>query len=131
MPAGIQATVESGFATLVFLDSSLKGPALGKLLAIGGPELIDKSTRGTRPSYTVPENIAREAGLLDDDLRTDHEREADDQGVPLGIAAEEPATDQPAEAGPTIGAVEVPAPAVKRPARKAAAKAPAKSADWV
>ncbi|UYL88125.1 hypothetical protein SEA_EVAA_14 [Gordonia phage Evaa] len=66
MPEGIIATVDEGFATLDFVDRSLRGPAIQKLLEIGGPETIETLTRsGPRRQYRVPEGNAREAGLLD------------------------------------------------------------------
>lgn len=70
MPQGIVATVDNGFATLDFVDHSLRGPALVKLLEIGGPETIQTvSRRGPRRQYIVPEGNAREAGLLDTQAR--------------------------------------------------------------
>lgn len=66
MPAGIVATIEDGFATLDFVDKTLKGRALAKLIEVGGPRSIDIDTHsGRRYLYTVPEGNAREAGLLD------------------------------------------------------------------
>lgn len=66
MPQGIVATVDNGFATLDFVDTALRGPALVKLLEIGGPETIQTvSRRGPRRQYIVPEGNAREAGLID------------------------------------------------------------------
>ncbi|QPX62129.1 hypothetical protein PBI_INDLOVU_14 [Mycobacterium phage Indlovu] len=67
MPEGIVATVEDGYATLDFVDPTLRGAALTKLLDIGGPGTIETLTRvGPRRQYRVPEGNAREAGLLDD-----------------------------------------------------------------
>ncbi len=67
MPDGIVATVEDdGFATLDFVDQSLRGPSLATLLNIGGPDSIETLTRrGPRRLYRVPEGNAREAGLID------------------------------------------------------------------
>ena len=65
MPAGVEAVVEDGFARLTFLDESLVGTALGRLLAIGGPGTIETDTGGIRRAFVVPEGNAREAGLLD------------------------------------------------------------------
>lgn len=68
MPEGVIATVDGGFATLDFVDTSLRGPALDKLLDIGGPGTIETLTRvkgSPRRQYRVPEGNAREAGLLD------------------------------------------------------------------
>lgn len=84
MPAGVDVVVEDGFAAIEFVDPSLRGPGLGKLLAVGTPpELIEKVTR-PRLAYIVPEGDARVAGLLD---------EADVQDaivgtvhVPVGVA---------------------------------------------
>ncbi|AYD82011.1 hypothetical protein I5G60_gp16 [Mycobacterium phage Saguaro] len=68
MPQGIIATVDDGFATIDFVDPSLRGPALTRLVEIGGPETIETLTRvGPRRQYRVPEGNAREAGLLDDE----------------------------------------------------------------
>ena len=68
MPQGIIATVDNGFALVDFVDKSLRGPALAKLVEIGGPESIETVTRvGPRRQYRVPEGNAREAGLLDDE----------------------------------------------------------------
>ncbi|QNL30140.1 hypothetical protein SEA_MARIOKART_13 [Gordonia phage Mariokart] len=67
MPEGIIAEVDEGFATIDFVDRSLRGPGLAKLIEIGGGESIDTLTRsGPRRQYRVPEGNAREAGLLDD-----------------------------------------------------------------
>ncbi|AWN04217.1 hypothetical protein FDJ57_gp16 [Gordonia phage Sour] len=67
MPEGIIAEIDGGFATLDFVDRSLRGPALQKLLEIGGPETIETLTRsGPRRQYRVPEGNAREAGLIDE-----------------------------------------------------------------
>lgn len=68
MPAGIEVVVEEGFATIDFVDGTLRGPGLAKLLEVGTPpEAIEKLTReGPRAVYVVPEGNAREAGLLDE-----------------------------------------------------------------
>lgn len=68
MPAGIEVVVEEGFATIDFIDGTLRGPGLAKLLEVGTPpEAIEKLTReGPRAVYVVPEGNAREAGLLDE-----------------------------------------------------------------
>lgn len=66
MPEGIIVEVEDGFATVDFVDRSLRGPGLNKLLEFG-PETVETLTRsGPRRVYRVPEGNAREAGLLDD-----------------------------------------------------------------
>lgn len=66
MPDGVIVEVADGFATLDFVDSALRGPALNQLLAIGGPASIETITRdGPRRKYRVPEGNADEAGLLD------------------------------------------------------------------
>ncbi|UBF41618.1 hypothetical protein SEA_ANARQUE_15 [Gordonia phage AnarQue] len=65
MPEGIIAEVEDGFATIDFVDRSLRGPGLSKLLEFG-PETVETLTRsGPRRVYRVPEGNAREVGLLD------------------------------------------------------------------
>lgn len=67
MAEGIQVEVENGFAHIQFLDKSKGGPAITKLLELGGPELIDVDTRSNpRKTYIVPEGMARDAGLLDE-----------------------------------------------------------------
>ncbi|URM86112.1 hypothetical protein SEA_BIGGITYBASS_12 [Gordonia phage BiggityBass] len=67
MPEGIIAEIDEGFATLDFVDRSLRGPALQKLIDIGGPHSIETLTRsGPRRQYRVPEGNAREAGLIDE-----------------------------------------------------------------
>lgn len=64
MPAGIEAVIEDGFATLDFIDRSLVGPSLAKLAAQGSR--VTKETRtGPRARYTMPEGDAVAAGLLD------------------------------------------------------------------
>lgn len=66
MPVGVDVVVEDGFATIEFVDRSLRGPGLAKLLEVGTPpELIDKVTI-PRLAYIVPEGNARLAGLLDE-----------------------------------------------------------------
>ena len=66
MPAGVDVLVEDGFATIDFVDRAKRGPGLGALLAVGGPELIETLTRtGPRTLFRVPEGNAREAGLID------------------------------------------------------------------
>jgi hypothetical protein len=69
MPTGIETFVDNGFATVDFVDPSLRGQALTKLSEIGGPESIETITRdGPRRKYRVPEGNAREAGLIDTPL---------------------------------------------------------------
>jgi hypothetical protein len=64
MPAGIEASIEDGFATLDFLDRSLVGPALEALRQAGSK--VSKETRvGPRARYTMPEGDAIAAGLID------------------------------------------------------------------
>jgi hypothetical protein len=66
MPKGVETHVDNGFAVIDFVDPSLRGPALAKLLDIGCPSTIETITReGPRRKYRVPEGNAREAGLLD------------------------------------------------------------------
>lgn len=67
MPAGVDVIVDGGVATIDFVDRSLLGPGLAKLLSVAPAELVHKRTRGgPRPTYVVPEEYARAAGLLDD-----------------------------------------------------------------
>ena len=85
MPQGITATVDAGFATLDFVDPALRGPALTRLLDIGGPESIETLTRrGPRRLYRVPEGNAREAGLLD--KRKTHPSAPAGAGIDSGFA---------------------------------------------
>lgn len=66
MAEGVIAEVVDGVATLEFSDPAKKGPALARLLEIGGPGSIQTLTReGPRRRYRVPEGNAAEAGLLD------------------------------------------------------------------
>lgn len=65
MPEGIAVVVEDGHATIEFVDQSKRGEALNKLLKAGGPDAVHKVTR-PRVAYTVPEDVARAAGLLDE-----------------------------------------------------------------
>lgn len=63
---GVEVVVSDGFATIDFIDRELRGPALARLIDIGGPDSIEPLTRrGPRKRYRVPEGNAREAGLLD------------------------------------------------------------------
>lgn len=86
MAEGIQVEVTDGFAHIQFLDKSQLGPAISKLLALGGPQLIDVDTRSNpRKTYIVPEGMAREAGLLDEpeaEEATEPEPEAGPEGEP-------------------------------------------------
>lgn len=66
MPSGVETFVDDGFATIDFVDPSLRGQGLAKLIEIGGPESVETITRdGPRRKYRVPEGNATEAGLLD------------------------------------------------------------------
>lgn len=65
MPEGIAVVVEDGMATIEFVDRSKRGHALAMLLEVGGPDSVTKVTR-PRNLYTVPEEVARAAGLLDE-----------------------------------------------------------------
>ncbi|QGH80024.1 hypothetical protein SEA_NHAGOS_13 [Gordonia phage NHagos] len=67
MPEGVITEVDEGFAIIDFVDRSLRGPGLAKLIEVGGPETVEALTRrGPRKVYRVPEGNAREAGLLDE-----------------------------------------------------------------
>ena len=64
MPAGIEAVVEDGFATLDFTDRALVGPALETLRQAGSK--VSKVTRvGPRTQYRLTEADAVAVGLLD------------------------------------------------------------------
>lgn len=66
MPAGIEVEIDNGFATLDFVNKSLRGPALAKLIEEGGPGVVETITReGPRRKYRVPEGNAAAAGLID------------------------------------------------------------------
>lgn len=66
MPAGVEIVVEDGFAT-VTPDRTQRGHVLRALLAaVDHPSQIRTDTSGTRRSYVVLEQDAREAGLLDE-----------------------------------------------------------------
>lgn len=64
MPEGVNVLVEDDEATIEFVDQSLRGQGLGKLLKAGGPERVRKVTRPT-VAYIVPESVARAAGFID------------------------------------------------------------------
>lgn len=67
MPKGVETYVDGGgFAVVDFVDPSLRGSGLAKLIEIGGPESVETITRdGPRRKYRVPEGNANEAGLID------------------------------------------------------------------
>lgn len=66
MPKGIEVVVDGGFATIDFVDRSLRGSGLNRLLQATPPEMVETLSRsGPRRQYRVPEGNAREAGLLD------------------------------------------------------------------
>ena len=72
MPAGIEAVVEDGFATLDFTDRALVGPAL-EALRLAGSKVTKQTRVGPRAVYTMPEGDAVAAGLLDGStVRPDH-----------------------------------------------------------
>lgn len=66
VPAGINVLIENGFATLDFVDTSIRGTSLAALVTHTPAGLIEKMTRsGPRVQYRVPEGNARAAGLVD------------------------------------------------------------------
>jgi hypothetical protein len=70
--SGIAVAVADGLATIDFIDPALRGPALARLVDIGGQLSIETLTRrGPRRLYRVPEGNPREAGLLDDSTAAD------------------------------------------------------------
>lgn len=84
---GVEVTVRDGFAIIDFVDQSLRGPALARLVEIGGGGSIEAFTRGTpRKVYRVPEGNAREAGLLDDSTEVDALQRATDTGFAAALA---------------------------------------------
>ncbi|ACF05015.1 hypothetical protein Nigel_12 [Mycobacterium phage Nigel] len=91
MPAGIIATVDGGFATIDFLDKSLRGPALAELVEIGGPASVETITRdGPRRKYRVPVGNAQAAGLLDGDEVGDVWSAGRDTGAAAATVAADP-----------------------------------------
>lgn len=85
MPAGIEVEVDNGFATLDFVDKSLRGPALAKLIEDGGGEIVETITReGPRRKYRVPLGNAEAAGLIDGSTQVDPIKSA---GQDTGAAA--------------------------------------------
>ncbi|AHB79334.1 hypothetical protein JAMAL_14 [Mycobacterium phage JAMaL] len=91
MPAGIIATVDGGFATIDFLDKSLRGPALADLVEIGGPASVETITRdGPRRKYRVPVGNAQAAGLLDGDEVGDVWSAGRDTGAAAATVAADP-----------------------------------------
>jgi hypothetical protein len=71
MPTGVETYIADGFATVDFVNPSLRGPGLAKLAEIGGAESVETITRdGPRRKYRVPEGNAREAGLVDTPIDT-------------------------------------------------------------
>ncbi|MBF6070148.1 hypothetical protein [Nocardia farcinica] len=65
MNEGIAIEVQDGAARIEFLDGSLRGETLARLLEVGGPHAIRVETRGgDRKGYIVPEHVAVSAGLL-------------------------------------------------------------------
>lgn len=72
MPEGVSVVVVDGMATIDFVDPARRGPALQKLVEVGGPNVAQKLTHvGPRDRYQVTEHDAREAGLLDKASRVD------------------------------------------------------------
>ncbi|AGU91935.1 hypothetical protein ADAWI_12 [Mycobacterium phage Adawi] len=91
MPAGIIATVDNGYATIDFLDKSLRGPALAELVEIGGPASIETITRdGPRRKYRVLVGNAQAAGLLDGDEVGDVWSAGRDTGAAAATKASDP-----------------------------------------
>jgi|UPI0002DB7C99 hypothetical protein len=87
MTAGIEVAVRDGFAIIDFVDPSLRGPALARLVEIGGGASVEAFTRGTpRKVYRVPEGNAREAGLLDDSTLVEALQPATDTGFAAALA---------------------------------------------
>lgn len=91
MPAGIIATVDNGWATIDFVDQSLRGQALADLVEIGGPGSIETITRdGPRRKYRVPEQFAQTAGLLDGDEVGRVHSAGQDTGAAAALVAADP-----------------------------------------
>lgn len=67
MPAGVFVDIADGFAVIDFVDKGRRGAGLNALLAVDGPGVVETLTRsGPRIVYRVPEDVARVAGLLDE-----------------------------------------------------------------
>ena len=65
MPKGIAVGVEDGAATIEFVDHTLRGVTLAELFKhTPDPSVVVKTTRPL--AYTVPVEVARAAGLLDE-----------------------------------------------------------------
>jgi hypothetical protein len=63
MPRGIATEIVGEDAYVSFLDPAQRGPALGRLLALGVRPRVDTAAR--RPTYRVSEAAAAAAGLID------------------------------------------------------------------
>lgn len=86
MPEGISVIVDDeGYANITFENPLLRGPALDKLIKIGGPETVDKTTENGYPTYRVPEGNARAAGLLQSRRPAVVDVEPDITGVPAEV----------------------------------------------
>lgn len=86
MPEGISVIVDDeGFANITFENPLLRGPALDKLIKIGGAETVDKTTENGYPTYRVPEGNARAAGLLQSRRPAVVDVEPDITGVPAEV----------------------------------------------
>lgn len=93
MPEGIVATVDDGFATLDFVDVSLRGPSLRALIDIGGAESIETITRvGPRRMYRVPVGNAVQAGLIDGNEGPAVRSAGHDTGAAAALKAADPNT---------------------------------------
>ena len=88
MPEGVISEVVDGFATIDFVDGSLKGAALARLMDIGGPASIQTITReGPRRKYRVPEGNAAQAGPPRTADKRQHLRRANPEGTGVGWGA--------------------------------------------
>ncbi len=65
MPVGVEVLVEDGIASIEFVDPSLRGIGLTKLLKHAPADQVHKLTSPS-VQYQVPVEYARAAGLLDE-----------------------------------------------------------------
>ena len=65
MAKGVEVEITDGIAEIAFVDPSKRGPALSKLIEIGGPDAVHADTGGTRRTYITAESFAVKAGLVD------------------------------------------------------------------
>lgn len=91
MPEGVEVTVQDGTATVVFTDPALRGDGITALLtAAESPVDVQKVTLPEQ-AYVVPEDVARQAGLLDGTSVTPTPKPAAVTAAPEPVTALAPA----------------------------------------